>query len=195
MGSAWLNRNVKQQVKCVAVITIRPAIPSDSAPLAAIAERTFREAFAAANSQEDIDLHCAQHFRAEIQCGEISDPQLITLLAEVPGELVGFAQLRLAHTASCVRAAQPAELNRIYVSSEWQGRGVAHDLMRTVVAAAARAGSDCIWLGVWERNLKAIAFYRKYGFRTVGDHLFMLGRDRQRDLILVAQIDSLSSVA
>jgi len=142
-----------------------------------------------------MDLHCAQNFRPEIQGREISDPQLITFVAEVAGDLVGFAQLRLAHSTSCVPGVRPAELHRIYVASAWHGRGVAHDLMRKGIGAAAQAGSDCVWLGVWERNLKAIAFYHKHGFRIVGDHPFMLGRDRQRDLILVTEIDSLSSVA
>ena len=177
------------------MVTIRPANSSDAAPLAEIAERTFRDAFAAHNSEEDIDLHCARNFGAEIQSGEISNPKLTTLLAEIAGELVGFAQLRLTHSASCVKGDQPAELNRIYVASEWHGRGVAHELMRAVFAAAARAESDCIWLGVWERNFKAIAFYRKYGFRVVGGHPFVLGRDRQRDLIMVTQVNGLSSVA
>ena len=187
--------DVRQQIRYVAVIVIRPAKSSDAASLAAIAERTFRETFAIDNSEENIDLHCARKFSAEIQGEEISDPQLTTLLADVGGELVGFAQLRLAHATACVKGDRPAELHRIYVSSAWHGRGVANDLMRAVYAAAARAGSDFIWLGVWERNLKAIAFYRKCGFSVVGDHPFMLGRDRQRDLILAAQLDSLSSVA
>ena len=166
---------------------IRPAKSSDAASLAAIAERTFRETFAADNSEENINLHCAQNFSVEMQSEEISDPQLTTLLAEVVGELVGFAQLRLAQAAACVKGDRPAELHRIYVSGEWHGRGVANQLMRAIYAAAARAGTDCIWLGVWERNLKAIAFYRKCGFSVVGDHAFMLGRDRQRDLIMAAQ--------
>ena len=173
------------------MIVIRPAKSSDAAPLTAIAERTFRETFAIENSEENIDLHCARKFSAEIQSEEISDPQLTTLLAEVVGELVGFAQLRLTHATAWVKGDRPAELHRIYVSSEWHGRGVANDLMRAVYAAASGAGSDCIWLGVWERNLKAITFYRKCGFSVVGDHPFMLGRDRQRDLILAAQLDSL----
>lgn len=171
------------------VIVIRPANFSDAASLAAIAERTFRETFAADNSEENISLHCAQKFSAEIQGEEISDPQMSTLLAEVAGELVGFAQLRLTHAVACIKGDRPAELHRIYVSSAWHGRGVAGELMRAVYAAAARAGCDCIWLGVWERNPRAIAFYRKCGFSLVGDHAFVLGQDRQRDLILVAQLD------
>jgi ribosomal protein S18 acetylase RimI-like enzyme len=174
------------------VVAIRPAYLSDAASLTAIAERTFREAFAADNSAEDIDLHCAMHFGAEIQSREISDQQLTTLLAEETRELVGFAQVRSARSASCVIGDHPAELNRIYVSSDWHGRGVARELMRAVFSVAAQAGSDCIWLGVWERNLKAIAFYRKCGFRIVGDHPFVLGRDQQRDLIMVTQVNRLS---
>ena len=190
-----LSSAVRQQIRHFAVVVIRPAKLSDAASLAAIAERTFRETFAADNSAENINLHCAQKFSAQIQGEEISDPQLVTLLAEIAGELVGFAQLRLAHATTCVKGDRPAELHRIYVSSKWHGRGVANELMRAVYAAAARAGSDCVWLGVWERNLKAIAFYRKCGFSVVGDHVFMLGQDPQRDLIMVAQLGSLSSVA
>ena len=179
----------------LAVITVRQAKSSDAASLAAIAERTFRETFAADNSEKNVNLHCAQKFSTQKQGEEMSDPQLVTLLAEVAGDLVGFAQLRLAQAAACVKADRPAELQRIYVASEWHGRGVANELIGAVCAAAARAASDCIWLGVWERNPKAIAFYRKCGFTVVGDHLFMLGQDRQRDLIMVAQLASLSSIA
>ena len=174
---------------------IRPARLSDAASLAAIAERTFRETFAADNSEENISLHCARSFGAEIQSEEISDPRCITLLAEIAGELVGFSQLRLAHAAVCIEGDRPAELHRIYVSGEWHGRGVANELMHAACAAAARARSDCIWLGVWERNLRAIAFYRKCGFSVVADHVFVLGRDRQRDLIMAAKVDSLLFVA
>lgn len=177
------------------MVVIRAATSSDAASLAVLAERTFRETFAADNSEENINQHCARRFGAEVQGEEIADPQFATLLAEVAGELVGFAQLRLAHPAACVRGDQPAELHRIYVARPWHGRGVARQLMRAVCATAARAGSDCIWLGVWERNPRAIAFYRKCGFAVVGDHVFMLGQDRQRDLILAAPLDGLSSVA
>lgn len=187
--SALVTADTKQQIRYVVMVVIRPAKPSDAASLAALAERTFRETFAADNSAENINLHCAQRFSAEIQGREISDPQLTTVLAEVAGELAGFAQLRLAHAAACVKGAQPAELHRIYVANAWHGRGVANELMCAVYAAAARAGSDCIWLGVWERNPRAIAFYRKCGFSVVGDHVFMLGQDQQRDLILAAQLD------
>jgi ribosomal protein S18 acetylase RimI-like enzyme len=180
---------IRQPVERVAVVTIRRAVPADAAPLAALAESTFRETFAADNSRADMDLHCTRNFGAELQSREIADPQFITLLAEIGEHLVGFAQLRLAQSLSCVPGVRPVELHRIYVASEWHGRGVAISLMREVIGAAAGGGCDCIWLGVWERNPRAIAFYRKQGFHVVGDHTFMLGQDRQRDLVLVARVD------
>jgi len=51
-------------------------------------------------------------------------------------------------------------------------------------AAARDRGARTMWLGVWEENHRAHAFYRKHGYAVVGEHVFMLGADAQRDLIL-----------
>ena len=56
--------------------------------------------------------------------------------------------------------------------------------MRACFERATALGCDVIWLGVWERNPRAIAFYEKMGFATVGGHSFMLGRDLQHDLVM-----------
>ena len=156
--------------------------------MAVLAERTFREAFESRNSPENIDLHCARHFGTEIQARELADRGLVTAVAEEAGRLVGYTQLRLAQASDSVRAQRPAELWRIYVSREWQGRGIAQDLMKNALATAVRAGSDCLWLGVWEHNPRAIAFYRKFGFEIVGQHAFMLGNESQRDIIMAAHL-------
>jgi ribosomal protein S18 acetylase RimI-like enzyme len=83
-----------------------------------------------------------------------------------------------------VKAQHPAELNRIYVVTERHGTGVAQALLKEALANAAAAGADCLWLGVWEHNPKAMAFYKKFGFEIVGSHPFMLGHERQRDLVM-----------
>lgn len=41
-----------------------------------------------------------------------------------------------------------------------------------------------IWLGVWEKNENAIAFYQKMGFVQTGEHSFYMGDEEQRDLIM-----------
>lgn len=171
-----------------ATITLRRAVPADAPSLAVLAERTFRDAFGARNSPDNMDRHCARAFGTEIQRREIGDPHLLTTVAEAHGALVGFSQLRLSNPHATVSARQPAELHRIYVAAEWQGRGVAQALMKAVLGIVAASGCDRLWLGVWEHNPRAIAFYRKLGFEVVGEHGFTLGDERQRDLIMAMEV-------
>lgn len=165
--------------------TLRPALPSDAAPLAELAERTFRATFEAMNTPEDMALHCATHYSEAIQAAEILDPAVTTLLSEQDGQLIGYAQLRWDPAPPCVVAERPAEVQRLYVDAAWHGQGVAQDLLGHALHLAAEGGADQIWLGVWERNPRAIAFYRKFGFVAVGAHVFPLGTDPQRDIIMV----------
>jgi ribosomal protein S18 acetylase RimI-like enzyme len=102
--------------------------------------------------------------------------------------MIGFSQLRPGRAHASVAAKRPAELTRIYVLSEWHGRGIASALMRDALDAAAGHGCDRLWLGVWEHNPKAMAFYRKHGFEIVGTQSFMLGQDRQRDLVMAVKL-------
>jgi len=168
--------------------TLRRANLDDADALAWLAERTFRETFGAENFQVDLDLHCASYFSSEIQSREILDPNLVTILAEEAAELVAFAQVRPLSPKPCVHVEHPSELNRLYVSSEWHGSGLAHEIMTEVLTIAKQGGAGCLWLGVWEHNPRAIAFYHKYGFKVVGEHVFQLGTDPQQDLVLAVDI-------
>lgn len=168
---------------------IRRATPDDSAALAALAERTFRETFTADNDPADIEAHCASAYAPAIQGSQIADPAMDTIL--VVGDedaLIGFAQLRPGTTAS-VGGPAPHEVWRFYVDAPHHGRGVAQRLMAAVIDAARARGARTLWLGVWERNPRAQAFYRKAGFVTVGSHQFVLGRDPQTDLVMARRLD------
>lgn len=155
---------------------IRSAVCDDAPALAQLAESTFRETFAADNDAEQLDQHCAGTYSAQQQLREIEDPDLVTRLAEEGDELIAFAQLRLRAPKHCVPEGS-AELARLYVSRPWHGRGVAQDLMAQALQAASTSGAAQLWLGVWERNGRAQAFYRKLGFRECGEHIFMVGDD------------------
>ena len=172
------------------MLRIRVARPEDAAALASLAERTFREAFSDTNDEADMELHCSRSFGVELQLREIRDADYVTLLGERDGRLAGYSQLKRHSPQPCVPLERPSELYRLYVDSRWHSSGVAQMLMTETLAAAATASSDGIWLGVWEHNLRAIAFYRKFGFELVGEHDFFLGQDKQRDLIMALTLDS-----
>jgi ribosomal protein S18 acetylase RimI-like enzyme len=153
-----------------------------------MAEGTFRDTFSAMNKPEDMDLHCQSAYGAAIQAAEIASPHMVTLLYEQGKRLLGFAQLRWAIAPKCVIAEAPGEIQRLYVVSDAKGKGVAHELMNACIDEMVRRGSDVIWLGVWERNPRAIAFYKKFNFREVGEHVFPLGTDPQRDVVMARPV-------
>lgn len=164
--------------------SIRYARPSDAKRLAALAEETFRDTFGSVNAAEDMNLHCRTSYGEAIQLAEISNAAMITLLCEEGGNLTAFAQLRWSEAPGCVSAKSPGEIQRLYVAKSWHGKGVAHDLMAACIREMEGRQSDVAWLGVWERNPRAMAFYGKFGFVEVGDHVFPLGTDPQRDIIM-----------
>jgi len=167
-----------------ALPVIRRAEPADALRLAELAELTFRHTFEAANTPEDMRPHCATHYSEAIQAREISDPQITTLVCEHDGQLVGFAQLRRGRPPDRIKAERPAEIQRLYVREAWHGKGMAQDLMSASIALAKASRADQVWLGVWEHNPRAIAFYRKWGFAEAGEHVFPVGTDPQCDIIM-----------
>lgn len=168
--------------------SIRSARSGDAKKLSEVAEATFRAAFRAMNTTEHMDLHCRSSYGEQIQAAEISNPEILTLLSEDEGNLVGYAQLRWGEAPGCVCATRAGEIRRFYVIEDCHGKGVAQKLMSACIKEVELRGSEACWLGVWERNPRAIAFYRKFGFVAVGEHTFPLGGDPQRDIILVRAI-------
>jgi ribosomal protein S18 acetylase RimI-like enzyme len=164
--------------------TIRPAVPEDAAALAELGARTFRDAFEADNTPEDMALYLASSYGPDLQSAELRNAGIVTLLAEDETRLAGYSQLREGPAPDWVRGPRPIELWRFYVERAWQGRGVAQMLMAATVEAAAARGAGIVWLSVWERNHRAQAFYRKCGFEDRGEKAFILGTDRQTDRVM-----------
>lgn len=169
-------------------VVVRLAGPADAAWLAALAERTFRETYTEFNTPENMEAYVAEHFGPDRQAAELRDPAMVTLVVEANREAAGYAQLARGPAPSSVAGPAPMELVRFYVDRPWHGRGLAQTLMAATVDTARLAGARTLWLGVWERNGRAIAFYRKCGFEDVGTHTFVLGTDHQRDRVLVRQL-------
>jgi GNAT superfamily N-acetyltransferase len=165
------------------------ATPADAARLAEFGARTFRETFAADNSVEDMERHLASAWSPPLQLREIQDPGIDTrILADTNGRWLAFAQLRANHVSDGVPAEGSIELWRFYVDQPWQGRGVAGTLMQAVKECARRRGATSLWLGVWERNARAQAFYRKHGFERVGRKVFVVGSDPQTDDVMLCPL-------
>jgi ribosomal protein S18 acetylase RimI-like enzyme len=182
-------------------IRVRRAHAGDAVVLSEFAERIFRETFEATNNPDDLAAYLAEAFGADRQRAEIAEASSIVLLAEdiaggagagndaVTPLLAGYSHLTAGELPECVHGPAPLELKRFYLDRAWQGTGLAQLLMRATFDAAIASDARTVWLGVWEHNPRAIAFYRKFDFVEVGSHDFMLGRDRQTDIIMARPAD------
>ncbi len=150
-------------------LRIRPAVAGDAPRLAEFAARTFTETYAGEIPPRQIREHLDSSFGVELQAGEIVDPDTETLLAFMDESLVAYAQLRRRPAPKGLSAAATVELRRFYLDRATQGRGVAPVLMAAVREAARSLGNGMLWLSVWERNPRAIGFYRKQGFHIAGE--------------------------
>ena len=174
--------------------SIRQAEALDAAALRELAQRTFHDTFAASCDRDDMATYMQDAFSLERVRSEIAAPNNIFLLLNLTqtdaktgaktSSLIGYAKLQTGETESDVSGVNPIELGRLYVDKSAIGQGYGSVLMQAALDWAADLHCDTLWLGVWEYNHRAIAFYKRWGFEQVGAHAFMLGQDRQTDWIM-----------
>jgi diamine N-acetyltransferase len=162
-------------------ILFRQATERDAASLVELARRTYDATFAALNAPENMAAYLSSAFSLPQFTAELSDPRATFYVAETDGRLIAYAKLLAGNPPDCVIGDTPIELVRLYVDAPWHGAGVAATLMEICLAAARVAGFRTMYLGVWENNRRAQAFYRKWHFVRVGEHIFKMGDDPQVD--------------
>lgn len=171
-----------------APLRIRRAVPEDAALLAELGARTFRDAFGALNDPAEVARHLATHYGEARQREEIANPLWTTLLAEVAGVPVGYAQSLPAPPPIAHPPAGAWCLRRLYLEQAWTGRGIGRPLLQAIIADARQRGATLLWLTTWERAAQAIAFYRKQGFVEAGRTTFLVGNDLQQDLVFTLRL-------
>ena len=150
--------------------------------LTEFAWRVFYDAFAPMNSPGNMEVYMSQNFTTQNFSAQMADPRVIFLVAEIGAAPAAFAKLYNGDAPDCVGGPAPVEIERFYVDRQFHGKGVAQTLMQACFDCARQSGHGTIYLGVWENNHRAIAFYRKCGFEVVGSHIFQMGDEAQNDL-------------
>ena len=167
-------------------ISVAKANLATATRLADLGRQTFSETFAATNTPEDMAAYLAESYSPAIQLAQLQDPRCTYLLAEMQGQLVGYALLATDSTLGLGpdnTTTKQLEIKQLYIIEDWIGTGLGGALMRRCLEVAQAASVSAVVLGVWEHNERAKAFYQRYGFREIGEVAFKLGEDVQRDLI------------
>ena len=169
-------------------ITIRYATVADAELIADMSRQTFYETFAISNTKEDMDKYMNEQFTKEALINEVGTTGNIFLLAFDGQEAVGYVRMRDGETLPELKTSRAIEIARIYVVQSCIGKGVGKALLQKCIDYAIRQHKEIIWLGVWEKNEKAITFYTKSGFKKFSEHPFVLGNDVQTDWLMKKQL-------
>jgi ribosomal protein S18 acetylase RimI-like enzyme len=169
-------------------IIIRIANITDAELIADLSRKTFYETFATHNTKENIDKFLNEQFTREKLIEEVSEPGNFFLLAFHEKQAIGYVRMREGERFPEFGTKDSIEIARIYVSNTSIGTGVGKSMMHKCISLAKEMKKDIIWLGVWEKNNRAISFYEKWGFEKFGEHDFILGNELQKDWLLMKKI-------
>ena len=171
--------------------TIQKVNLSDLEILRALAESTFREAWQdnEYNDPEDFETYCREKFSPEGIKAEFDHPDAEFYFTFAGDEPIAYLKLNLRTMPSHDWDGSPAlQLERIYVSGQFQGQRIGEQLLAFTEKRAREAGAAWIWLSVWQKSPRSIAFYEKNGFSIFGVETFWLGADPQSDWLMRAKV-------
>lgn len=166
------------------MITVRIATKKNAELIADMSRQTFYDTFASYNTKEDMDKFMNEQFTRESIIREVGAENNIFLLAYDEEQPVGYARIRENNNPPSLGSANALELARIYAATHAIGKGIGKALMQKCIEIAKAGNRELVWLGVWEKNLRAIDFYKKWGFEKFADHDFILGNDVQKDWLM-----------
>ena len=167
---------------------IRFATADDAELIADLSRRTFHESFGYVNTKEIMDKFMNEQFTREKLIKEVTEPGNTFLLAFDGDTPVGYVRMREGKKFAEFDSKDSIEIARIYSVNSYLGTGVGQQLMRQCIFIAKELKKEIIWLGVWEKNPRAIAFYSKWGFEKFSEQDFLLGDDLQKDWLLMKKL-------
>ena len=165
-------------------ITICVAEKADAALIADLSRQTFYETFAPVNTKENMDQFMNETFTKEALMNEAGAKGNIFLIAFDQKMPVGYVRMRESENPVALGDDTAIEIARIYAINSSIGTGVGKLMMLKCIEMAKELKKKMIWLGVWEKNQRAINFYTKWGFEKFGEQKFILGNEVQIDWLM-----------
>lgn len=165
-------------------MAIKKCTLEDAQELQTISVETFTETFQEQNSPQHLNAYLEKAYNLEQLKRELANPSSQFFFAYSNREIAGYLKINTGEAQSEAMGGDALEVERIYVKKKFHKHGLGKQLLIKAFEAAAELQKKKIWLGVWEDNANAIAFYQKKGFVQTGAHSFFMGDDEQVDLIM-----------
>lgn len=165
-------------------MNIQKASLADLETLQHISKQTFVETFAAFNTPENMKHYLEENLAKDTLKQELENPDSHFYLAYKEKELVGYLKINFGNAQTENTGEYGMEIERIYILSAYHGKKLGQQLYDYAIELARQQAVPFVWLGVWEKNLRAIQFYKKNGFVEFDKHIFQLGDDAQTDIMM-----------
>lgn len=166
------------------MIKISLTKPSEINALQKISKDTFVEAFSNQNSEENMRKYLDENLSIQRLTYELMNSESLFYFARINEKIIGYLKINFGEAQTDFKEDDSIEIERVYVSEEFQGKNVGQNLLNKAIEICIEKNAQSLWLGVWEKNYKAIRFYQKNGFVEFGKHPFLLGDDIQTDILM-----------
>lgn len=170
-------------------VHIRRCNLEDLLILQEISIQTFTDTFQNQNSPENLKVYLERAYNTEQLQMELSNPSSEFYFIYFNDLHAGYLKINVNDAQSERIADESLEIERIYIRSEFKKKGLGTYLINKAIEIAICKKKKMIWLGVWEKNENAIAFYKKMGFTQIGSHSFYMGDEEQIDFILAKTLN------
>ncbi|PUA36573.1 GNAT family N-acetyltransferase [Paenibacillus elgii] len=170
-------------------ITIKKCTLEDVRKLQEISYETFDETFKDQNSPENMNAYLERAFNLNQLEKELSDISSQFFFVYLNHEVAGYLKVNINDAQSEEMGDESLEIERIYIKKNFQKHGLGKYLLNQAIEIAMECNKKHIWLGVWENNENAIAFYKKMGFIQTGTHSFYMGDEEQIDFIMTKTLN------
>jgi len=152
--------------------------------LVEISIKTFVSAFEKLNNPEDFKTYTEITFSKEQLKKELLNENESFYFVYNDKELVGYFKLNKKEAQTEFFGNTSIEIERIYVLDKFQGQQIGKKMLLHIFEMAKQEKVSFIWLGVWEKNIIAIRFYKRHGFKKFDTHPFFIGNDKQTDWLM-----------
>jgi ribosomal protein S18 acetylase RimI-like enzyme len=149
-----------------------------------IGSQTFRQTFSSSNTEENIKIYLEESFSIKKLTAELLNVESVFYFATLNGTVIGYLKLNFGQAQTENQGSNSLEIERIYVLHDFHEKKVGQLLFDHAIQIARNKNISFVWLGVWEKNSRAIRFYIKNGFVEFDKHFFVLGNENQTDIMM-----------
>lgn len=169
-------------------VQVRKVTCEDWEVLQKLSVETYTETFGAFNSEANMAIYLETAYHQKKLLKELSNRDSLFLFIYVSEELAGYLKTNVNEAQTEPMAMTSLEIERVYIKKKFKRQGLGKLLITEGIKQARKLEKEAVWLGVWEHNQPAMAFYQSLGFVQTGAHSFFMGDDEQTDLIVTKQL-------